>query len=301
MNGADVFVISDLHLGDGKSRDNFSLGNRPEQFRSFLDFVESEGKRLIILGDLFEFWQANLGQILVNHEPLLSRLARMEVEYVVGNHDVDLLPLVGRSDILGHPFFSKMKTAFTDELQLQGEARTVRFMHGHECDPFNNQLEPHWGRMLTVFAGIFEDKNKSPLLPDGETVEETLEQFGELMLRLWNWCMTKLKGIESAEEVSPKDALTPAQNPSRLREHLEQMSELRAEECVDFLVVGHTHSPGCYPDLSNPWYFNSGGWVTVRDGKPVNNFVRLSEESGIATYDWTDEGAVRTHALVTAD
>ena len=32
-----IFVVSDLHLGDNGPRDNFAVGNRPQQFNRFLD------------------------------------------------------------------------------------------------------------------------------------------------------------------------------------------------------------------------------------------------------------------------
>jgi UDP-2,3-diacylglucosamine pyrophosphatase LpxH len=49
----DIFVISDLHLGDGGARDNFEMGKKTPQLRAFLDHVGSEGGELFVLGDLF--------------------------------------------------------------------------------------------------------------------------------------------------------------------------------------------------------------------------------------------------------
>ena len=37
----DIFVISDLHLGDGGVRDKFEPGGRTRQLHAFLDYVES--------------------------------------------------------------------------------------------------------------------------------------------------------------------------------------------------------------------------------------------------------------------
>jgi UDP-2,3-diacylglucosamine pyrophosphatase LpxH len=88
---SDYYVVSDLHIGDGGPRDNFAHGPGAPLLDSFLDFVDQQDGRLVICGDLFEFWQANLSKVLVRHEPLLARLARMDTIYVLGNHDADLL------------------------------------------------------------------------------------------------------------------------------------------------------------------------------------------------------------------
>ena len=65
-----IFVISDLHMGDGGVRDNFTLGDRKKQLNLFLDHVASQQGELIIVGDLFEFWQMNLSSIVAMHLPL---------------------------------------------------------------------------------------------------------------------------------------------------------------------------------------------------------------------------------------
>ncbi|MDN5279947.1 MAG: UDP-2,3-diacylglucosamine hydrolase [Clostridiales bacterium] len=76
----DIFVISDLHLGDHGKRDNFTVkgkdkdGNeidRLELLNEFLDMVEKRDGQLVIVGDLFEFWQANIGEVIRKNLPLL--------------------------------------------------------------------------------------------------------------------------------------------------------------------------------------------------------------------------------------
>ena len=43
MNAAsDIFVISDLHIGDGGPRDNFACGDCRDQLIAFLDYVETQ-------------------------------------------------------------------------------------------------------------------------------------------------------------------------------------------------------------------------------------------------------------------
>ena len=49
-NEKTIYVVSDLHMGDGGPRDNFAFDNKAQQFSLFLDFVASQGGRLFVLG-----------------------------------------------------------------------------------------------------------------------------------------------------------------------------------------------------------------------------------------------------------
>ncbi|MHC5213875.1 MAG: metallophosphoesterase, partial [Planctomycetota bacterium] len=133
----DIFVVSDLHIGDGGPRDNFSVDSKAQKFDCFLDYVEDCGADLFVLGDLFEFWQANISRVLVHRLPLIDRLARMKAVYVVGNHDADFEHLIGR-EILAHPFFDRMSGPFERVIAN----KRFKFMHGHELDPFNRDGTP---------------------------------------------------------------------------------------------------------------------------------------------------------------
>ena len=64
-----IFVISDLHIGDGGPRDNFGHkdSDRPGQLTEFLAHVKRENGKLIIIGDLFEFWQASFSKVIMRN------------------------------------------------------------------------------------------------------------------------------------------------------------------------------------------------------------------------------------------
>ncbi|WP_437603657.1 metallophosphoesterase [Sorangium sp. So ce590] len=281
MDGAarDIFVISDLHIGDGGARDNFDSGKKTPQLRAFLDHVGSEGGELFVLGDFFELWQMNLSLLLVKRRALLDQLATLRLVYVPGNHDIDLAHFID-TDFLHHPFFACMRAPFVREL---GDRR-FRFCHGHETDPFNAGDDPGFGRMLSIFAGVFEDQNGSPLLTSGESVEDVLEQFGDSMLTIWKRSLATVHRSQGAtKEVRPTSELTPAQNPDRLGEHVVGVrAELDKGE-YDVTVLGHTHKPGRIGD----WYFNSGSWTG-----PRNSFLRISPDGHVRYLEWKDGHAI---------
>lgn len=290
MEGAsgDIFVISDLHLGDGGMRDNFEAGSKTRHLHAFLDHVGSEGGRLFILGDLFELWQMNISRLFLKRLPVLDHFARLPLVYVPGNHDIDLAAFVG-TDFLRHPFFGQMRPPFTEVLG----GRRFHFLHGHEVDPFNSGDQPGFGRMLSIFAGIFEDRNGSPLLEDGKPVAAVLEQFGDSMLMLWTCAMSAIQRSVSGKDVSPGDALTPAQDPGRLLEHVRQVRADLERDGNDVAVLGHTHRPG---RISN-WYFNSGSWTG-----PSNPFLRISPDGHVRHLEWCDGRALeRDMPLVLPD
>ncbi|AUX43213.1 hypothetical protein SOCE26_046570 [Sorangium cellulosum] len=280
MDGAarDIFVISDLHIGDGGVRDNFETGKKTPQLRAFLDHVGSEGGELFVLGDLFELWQMNLSLLLVKRRALLDQLAALRLVYVPGNHDVDLAHFTG-TDFLHHPFFACMRAPFVRELG----GKRFRFCHGHETDPFNAGDDPGFGRMLAIFAGIFEDENGSPLLASGESVEDVLEQFGDSMLTIWKRSLATVNRRGAKGDVRPSSALTPAQSPDRLGEHVVGVRAELDLGAHDVTVLGHTHKAGRIGD----WYFNSGSWAG-----PLNSFLRVSPDGHVRYLEWKDGRAI---------
>ncbi|WP_438020909.1 UDP-2,3-diacylglucosamine diphosphatase [Sorangium sp. So ce315] len=283
MDGAarDIFVISDLHIGDGGARDNFESGKKTPELRAFLDHVGSEGGELFLLGDIFELWQMNLSLLLVKRRALLDQLAALRLVYVPGNHDVDLLHFID-TDFLHHPFFARMRAPFVRELG----GRRFRFCHGHESDPFNAGDDPGFGRMLSIFAGLWEDQNGSPILTSGESVEDVLEQFGDSMLTIWNRAlatMTQRGAMRDGSDARPASALTPAQSPGRLGEHVVGVRAELERGDHDAAVLGHTHKAGRIGD----WYFNSGSWAG-----PVNSFLRISPDGHVRYLEWKAGRAV---------
>jgi len=286
MADKPVFVISDLHIGDHGPTDNFSHDpDKHKQLERFLDYVAEQQGELIVAGDLFEFWQANISKVIVGNLTLLDKLAGLNVKYIVGNHDADLTYFIGRK-MLAHPVFETMSGPI--ERTIGG--RKIVFMHGHEADPFNCGDSPGWGRILTIFAGIFEEKNGSPMLDKGVSVEETLTGLGRLSLTALNWLTRKLnRSIAAGDAQNPKRELTPAQNPERKLEMLRKYKAHRDEKGYDVAIVGHTHQPGRVGD----WYFNCGSWVDDN-----HDFIRIDPGGDIHVSKWTTNGAVPNETVL---
>ena len=279
MQQKSIIIVSDLHMGDGGPRDNFAADGKELQFSLFLDYVRRQEAELIILGDLFEFWQANVGRVLVHRMPLIERFAELNATYVVGNHDADLADLIG-TGLLNHPFFERMSGPFTRKIGH----RTFRFVHGHEVEPYNRDGRPRWGRILAILGGIIEDRKGSPLLSAGGMTEKALLRIGRSFMWLWNNSVNLFeKGPPDEPTHSVFESLTPTQDPDRVKGIMALYQKDRRQMGYDYLVAGHTHKAG----LFGRWYANSGCWVGLR-----NNFLQITPDGQVHVWEWNNSRAV---------
>lgn len=84
-----LYIFSDAHLGSGTPE---SEGNKRARITELCELVKRDGDRLIILGDLFDFWfEYNHVIPKAYHEVLFElyelRKQGIAVDYVSGNHD----------------------------------------------------------------------------------------------------------------------------------------------------------------------------------------------------------------------
>ncbi len=82
-----IFVVSDAHFGSGGNQEE-----REELFLRFLEMVEREGSKLILLGDIFDFWFEYRHYINSHHwrvlNAILNAARKLPVVYLAGNHDL---------------------------------------------------------------------------------------------------------------------------------------------------------------------------------------------------------------------
>lgn len=136
----EIAVISDLHLGAGGSADGF--GHDDSEFLRFLDFLEQNFQRVVLLGDI---WETLTGQLPGNpgheldlardeHPEIARRLERPRYVYVHGNHDLV-------AGVHGVP----------DELFLQADGVRILFTHGHQNDDL--VVRRRWLSELGIWLG----------------------------------------------------------------------------------------------------------------------------------------------------
>lgn len=119
-----IAVISDLHLGRGDRSDRF--GHDDAEFLQFLNYLEGNFERIVLLGDIYETLQSprpmdqvrELQAVRAAHPEIAHRFKGEQYRYVHGNHDL---------------VASHVDSAPT-ELLLNLDGVKVLFTHGHLHD-----------------------------------------------------------------------------------------------------------------------------------------------------------------------
>lgn len=299
-----IYCISDLHMGDGGRQDNFK--GREEKLKLFLAHVKKDSGELIILGDLFEFWQCSVGNALNSsaRKPIIKLLDELNATYILGNHDVDLLGLSGVDWFTMHLFQNMVSSV---ERTINGER--YLFKHGHDVDINNCGDTPSKGRLATIFAGMIEDATGVTQLENGISVEDALVDifkskkldFSSMFIRdiIYQYSgvkwlyehayaffqkdevrqrkLAKAISLTDAKVLKDERALYPfikgilfnIVNTKTIgtKELISELYKQKESSRVSKIIVGHTHEPGNYED----WYWNSGSWVNETNDVLVIN------------------------------
>lgn len=230
-----VYLTSDVHLG-AVSR---------ERERAFLRWLEHAGERaerIVLNGDLFDFWFEYGSVIPRGHTRVLGALA----ELVDGG-----LPVVfmgGNHDWWGGSFLEQEIgiTLLRDPIVTTLAGRRTFLAHGDGLgagDLGYRMLRPVLRGRLTRFAFRW-------LHPDlGARVARGVSQTHE-------------PGTTQAEK--DRSAALEAWG----------MAKLESEPSLDLVVLGHTHVPLLREVGKDRWYVNAGDWVNhqsylvLEEGRP---------------------------------
>jgi UDP-2,3-diacylglucosamine hydrolase len=223
-----VVVVGDAHLGSADVRDE-------EAFHEFLDAVPSLGGRLLIMGDLFDFWFEY--QAVIPRRPFrtLAKLALLvekgvRVEMIGGNHD----RWGGNfwADDLGIPFSSEGTST-----SLAGRSAWVH--HGD---------------------GLAEQKLGGKLIHRITRSRLTLWAFKALHPDLGFKLADRLSGglAESNKTDEAMDAAAAAQE-QYARALLHQRPEIQV------VLLAHTHRQRLVEVAPGRFYLNAGQWMVDRD------------------------------------
>lgn len=263
-----VVVVSDVHLG-GKDSEK-------ESFNEFLGSLrdDKELTDLVLLGDIVEMWHRDAAGIFLENMDtviLLKELQkRINVHWVVGNHDYHLLKLKNRAPHYNYPF------DFKEKMDMVDGDYTYRFMHGYE---FEYGKETKFIRpILELLCHVMSD---SAGVPKDD---------------LWANLTRKMSSIQYSIVAEPGDegnlkisTGSLADKPEvRLKNRIEAIELLAYEEVQSkpghILIFGHTHTPFI---CTGENMVNTGSWdkasspnktyVVLQNGKP-RLFVYGGEE-----------------------
>lgn len=232
--------ISDLHLGDGSGSDDF---HRTGPMLQLLDLAQKEADELIILGDLFELWQADLDKVLFVHNDILKKLfslrKQLKLTYVVGNHDYI-------------PFARFIEFDIGIKLEYRDEKQGIVAEHGNRYDIFNRYRDP---RLAII---------KQPVGRYYSGIVGKLERIIHPDFDGW-----LNKGIKHMEEFLQQAIEVKNKVPPSSKEYLnrgghygefEEAVKNHIKKGAKLVVFGHIHKAQL-DRIENGIYANCGAWT----------------------------------------
>jgi UDP-2,3-diacylglucosamine pyrophosphatase LpxH len=288
-----VWVISDLHLGNGGRSDSFV--GKDKELLTLLERVRTSGARLVINGDAIDFLQAgDFTRVIHAHGSLLRAFSDLAgtngVFYLVGNHDHDL-----------RVYKDLLRFDVCDELWIGDD---VLVEHGHSFDPWIGN-DVHGSDVATKVhhwvEATFDTWIRLPL-SDFYTLGNRLSFWAfhkyVLWVRLRNRLLRKL-GAEAAarqaEEFVEYWVRNEAGDPMRMFEPAVAAARRRKARMV---VCGHSHMPANVA-VDGVQYVNSGSWtfgwaqyIVLEDGKAVVRDWLSGREYGDELYQAVLSGEI---------
>lgn len=168
-----IIVVADTHFGLNK-KDQVCDPNAFSEFLNWIRCLEEKGKetlnrgfwgrnneqidlkppeKIIFLGDVLELWDASKNSIDVSTRSIIQSLSALNCEkiYVLGNHDYDLVEIVGK-----YPLGASSITIVDQEYYVTKGEKRYLFLHGHQFDKYFTlpswKLMPHIRRAALVFG-----------------------------------------------------------------------------------------------------------------------------------------------------
>ncbi len=230
-----VYFFSDAHLITRRDPAETARGLRLE---SFLRHVRESASRLIILGDLFDFWFEYRHAVPSGHFNILCRLleireAGIPIDFVAGNHDY------WSGDFLRREIGA---VCHTDPIALELQGRKIWLAHGDAL------ARGDWG--YRVLRKIL----RNPLCIAG--------------YRLLHPDL----GIPLALASSSTSRGHTARGRVDVEKYLTEVARPKFREGFDSVILGHIHKPVHVQDDSGEFLF-LGDWLyhfsyaTLTDGR----------------------------------
>ena len=308
-----VAVISDFHLGDPMSTMDDRTGDRLCSAIADLGRLD----QLILLGDIFDFWQAPLGDAIEAGKGLIPSLFLLDnvksIVHVPGNHDHHVCRMYFEEETArrlraGNLEPPELTIPMTDDCpvmaplvpddatvplsmvypfhQLTVQGKSVLFTHGHLLGLFERSL---WMRNA-MMSSLLLAKGQSLSLED---VERFASPYYEMLAlstsmpgvvngryRIYRAVIRagKALGLAGESRTSSLRDTTVEQNAVELEALLDQLTD----EKPDYFVYGHTHRAGkLVLPLSGVTAVNSGCWLANEYTRPSNIIVEISDDAYI--------------------
>jgi len=239
-----TFFLTDAHLGSGADS-----RLREVDLVSWLDTIAPEAKRLVLLGDVFDFWFSYRDVVPRGYVRFLGKLAELsdagvELHFFIGNHDMWLFDYLQQ----------EVGALMHNEPELvEWEGRLFLLGHG---DGLGNQ-DRSYNFLKHLFRSRFCQWLFSGVHP----------RIGFGIARRWSGASRR------SHSVKYKGYLGDEREGIFLYCQRRQRQRLEANERpIDYCLFGHRHTPIVRP-LNMTYadktvaatYINVGNWIEHRD------------------------------------
>ncbi len=246
-----IWMISDLHLGDGTPSDAFF--GKDAHLVALLQRIQAEGSQLVIVGDAIDFHQAwTLRRILAAHPDLFRALADLaaadRVTYVIGNHDDELAI-----------YETILRFKVCDELWIGDDIRVV---HGWQFDPvLRSQVGVSYAWGTTIHHVVERLLGTWIRVPLGEFYTASNRFAFWMGHKVW-WLWRNARRL-LGRDPAPVDARIDYWTWGNLGDSMGMFRPTMAaldEGPHRVLVCGHSHMPGIVA-RGDRTYVNTGTWT----------------------------------------
>lgn len=250
-----VYIISDLHLGDGGRNDTFMGKDR--ELLALLDEVREKNARLVIAGDAIDILQAgDLTSVIRAHGKLLGALSQLsathDVYYLCGNHDDDLRVY---RDLLRFDVCNRLWIG--DDVVVQ---------HGHEFDDWIGPQMATASFLTKLHHSVERACNVWIRLPMADFYNWGNRLAFWLFHKFWLYLTVRnaiLRRLGATEAIRRSDWVidywvrNEAGDPMTMTRPAVAYARRNGAR---YVVCGHAHMPGNV-DFDGVRYVNTGSWT----------------------------------------
>lgn len=228
----DTIVLSDFHLGSRKSKSK-------EIVRFLSELLKNPPNRVILAGDMFEFWSASYKNIGTDEHRIVKLVAELsengtKIVYIPGNHD---------RAFRAFPKLTFGKIKMRNEYIVRQDHKKYLVMHGDEFDAFTQ---------------------------NHAVVSILLDQLYILLIKL-NAFLRKYS--------RSKDSLSSIKHSRKYSEIVEKIRRLALSYArsrkLDGIIIGHSHWPEIINEPDGTIYANAGDWIESCSYVVIGDTIRL--------------------------
>jgi len=219
-----LYIFSDAHFGSASPDKE---AEKLARLNELSGLIKRDGDRLIILGDLFDFWLEYKHAMPKEHHQVLLVLdelvkAGIKVDYVSGNHDFWM-----------DDFFSTQMSipVHRDTLDIEYAGRKMHLIHGDGLAP----ADRGYRLLKRIFRNPINIWLYRKLPPD------------------WSFPLAKFVSGSSRDYTTSRDHTFAAD--------YEAYAKTRIESGSDVVVIAHLHIPIC-KNIGEGIYINTGDFIS---------------------------------------